>query len=91
MFNNIFNFIQKTPEPNKDFIKKTNHLIDDIQKKFDYEEHGGTPILGIKEIVIKCHGSSTKTSIKNAIYKANKCIETKFLEHMKNSFTTNNL
>ena len=35
-----------------------------MKKSFDYEEHGGTPILGIKGIVIKCHGSSTRKSIK---------------------------
>ena len=39
----------------------------DIKTKFDYEEHGGTPILGVKGIVIKCHGSSSKKSITKSI------------------------
>ena len=38
-----------------------------MENKFDYEEHGGTPILGIKEIVIKCHGASSKKSIEKSI------------------------
>jgi len=39
----------------------------DMKTKFDYEEHGGTPILGVKGIVIKCHGSSSKKSITKSI------------------------
>ena len=79
MFNNIFHFIQKNPKYNKDNFKKANSLIHDIQKKFDYEEHGGTPILGIKGIVIKCHGSSTKKSITNSIKTAKIFYEKKII------------
>jgi glycerol-3-phosphate acyltransferase PlsX len=42
-------------------------ILANLKKKYDYEEHGGTPILGINGIVMKCHGSSSKRSIKNAI------------------------
>jgi fatty acid/phospholipid biosynthesis enzyme len=42
-------------------------ILSTLKKKYDYEEHGGTPILGINGIVMKCHGSSSKRSIKNAI------------------------
>ena len=34
-----------------------------IKKSYDYEEHGGTPILGVNGIVIKCHGSSKSKAI----------------------------
>ena len=66
IFNNIFKFIDKNPNDKKNNFQKSS-LIDNLENKFDYEEHGGTPILGIKEIVIKCHGSSSKKSIQKSI------------------------
>ena len=42
-------------------------ILGNLKKKYDYEEVGGTPILGINGIVMKCHGSSSNRSIKNAI------------------------
>ena len=42
-------------------------ILGNLKTKYDYEEHGGTPLLGINGIVMKCHGSSSKRSIKNAI------------------------
>ena len=38
----------------------------------DYEEHGSTPFLGVNGIVMKCHGSSSVKSIKNALKSATK-------------------
>ncbi len=45
--------------------------------RFDYSEHGGAPILGVKETVIKAHGSSDEKAVKNAIRQAVICIENK--------------
>lgn len=36
-------------------------------KSFDVEEYGGAPMLGLKGLVVKGHGSSTHGEIKNAI------------------------
>ncbi len=36
-------------------------------RRFDYEEYGGAPLLGLKGCVIVCHGSSTEKSIAQAI------------------------
>jgi len=66
IFHNIFKFINTPSKTNKISIQK-NSLINNLENKFDYEEHGGTPILGIKKIVIKCHGSSSKKSIEKSI------------------------
>ena len=60
-------------------------VFKDIKKSFDYEEHGGTPLLGVNGIVIKCHGSSNYKAIENAILKAEKCIEGDFIEAIKKS------
>ncbi len=35
-------------------------------KRFDYEEYGGAPLLGLKGCVIVCHGSSSSKSIAQA-------------------------
>lgn len=36
-------------------------------KGFSLEEHGGAPLLGLKGLVVKTHGSSTANEIKNSI------------------------
>jgi len=36
-------------------------------KKFGTEEHGGAPLLGLKGLVVKTHGSSKAVEIKNSI------------------------
>ena len=38
-------------------------VFQDIKKTFDYEEHGGAPLLGVDGVVIKCHGSSNDKAI----------------------------
>ena len=43
-------------------------------KKFDSSQYGGAPLLGLKGLVVKAHGSSTATEIANAI---RQCIEFK--------------
>lgn len=38
-----------------------------MKDEFDYEEYGGAPVLGVKGPVMKMHGSSSATAVKNAI------------------------
>ena len=38
-----------------------------LKTKFDSEEVGGAPFLGLKSLVVKAHGSSKAKGIKNAI------------------------
>jgi len=35
-----------------------------FKSRFDYKEHGGAPLLGVKAPVIKAHGSSNDIAIK---------------------------
>jgi len=44
--------------------------IKDLKGEFDYSNYGGAPILGVKGAVIKIHGSSNATAVKNGILKA---------------------
>lgn len=36
-------------------------------KAFDLEQYGGAPMLGLKGLVVKTHGSSKSVEIKNSI------------------------
>lgn len=38
-----------------------------IYKKYDYNEYGGAPLLGVNGTAVICHGSSQSRTIKNAI------------------------
>ncbi len=53
-------------------------------KRFDYEEYGGAPLLGLKGAVIVCHGSSSPKSITQAIKLAASLIEKDIVEKIKN-------
>ncbi len=46
---------------------KKRGLVDDYIERFNYENHGGTPILGINSSVIIGHGISNAKAIKNMI------------------------
>ena len=38
-----------------------------IKARFDSEEIGGAPFLGLKSLVVKAHGNSSARAIKNAV------------------------
>ncbi len=48
-------------------IMKKRGLLDDYFKRFNYENYGGTPILGLNKTVIIGHGISNEIAIKNMI------------------------
>ena len=56
-----------------------------FKSKFDYSEHGGAPILGVNETVIKAHGSSDEKAFKNAIRQAKICYENNVNELIQES------
>jgi glycerol-3-phosphate acyltransferase PlsX len=60
-------------------------IFETLRSKYDYEEHGGTPLLGVNGISIVCHGSSGPKSIMNSIFLAQKCIENKLIEDTQKS------
>lgn len=55
-----------------------------FKEKLDYREYGGAPLLGIKQPVIKAHGSSDAFAIKNAIKQAKTFIEMDVINIIKN-------
>jgi glycerol-3-phosphate acyltransferase PlsX len=53
-----------------------------IKKKVNYEEYGGSPLLGVNGICIIAHGSSTPLAIKNALRVAAESIEHEVNPHI---------
>jgi glycerol-3-phosphate acyltransferase PlsX len=60
------NIILKTIESVYRILDKRN-LLDDYFSRFNYENYGGTPILGINGTVIMGHGISNDIAIKNMV------------------------
>lgn len=58
--------------------------ISEFKKKFDYNEHGGAPVLGAKGAVIKAHGSSNALAFYNAIRQAKKFHEANAINSITN-------
>jgi glycerol-3-phosphate acyltransferase PlsX len=38
-----------------------------VKRRVDYQEYGGAPVLGIREVMINCHGRSRAKAVTNAI------------------------
>jgi glycerol-3-phosphate acyltransferase PlsX len=53
-----------------------------LEKKVDYSEYGGAPLLGINGICLICHGSSSAKAIMNAVLVAQKLAEGGFNQHL---------
>lgn len=54
--------------------------------RFNFENYGGTPVLGVAKPVIIGHGISQETAFKNMVVLAAKIIKTDLMEKMKKSF-----
>jgi glycerol-3-phosphate acyltransferase PlsX len=53
-----------------------------IKKRVNYEEYGGSPLLGVNGICIIAHGASTPLAIKNALRVASESIEQQVNPHI---------
>lgn len=49
--------------------------LKEMKRNLDYTEYGGAPLLGVKELVVKAHGSSNTKAFKNAIIYAEKALK----------------
>ena len=68
------NIVLKQAESFHKLIKNRG-LKDEYFKKFNYENYGGTPILGLNKTVIIGHGISNEIAIKNMIILTKDVIE----------------
>ena len=66
-------------------IMEKRGLLDDYFKRFNYENYGGTPILGLNKTVIIGHGISNEIAIKNMITLTKDVIEADLGGKIKNN------
>lgn len=59
-------------------------------KAFNIKEYGGAPLLGLNGLVVKSHGSSDSTEIKNSILQCVTFTEQKINEKIKEKITVEN-
>lgn len=59
-----------------------------ILKDFDYQEHGGVPLLGVNGVSIIGHGKSTPKAIKNMILRAEEMVQNNINRHIQEALST---
>lgn len=79
------NVVLKQAESFYSLIKKRNRS-DEYFDRFNYENYGGTPILGINSSVVIGHGISNGIAIKNMIFMAKNVVEVKLSEKIRSAF-----
>ncbi len=79
------NVVLKMAESIYDIVKRRN-IHDEHFDRFNFEQYGGVPVLGVAKPVIIGHGISHATAFKNMIGIAKRMLDTKLLEKMKDSF-----
>lgn len=61
-------------------------LLDDYFKRFNYENYGGTPVLGVNGTVLIGHGISNPTAIKNMIHLSKNVVEAELPQKIQQAF-----
>lgn len=79
------NVVLKMAESFYDITARKN-IRDEYLDRFDYENYGGTPVLGVSKPVIIGHGISHAKAFANMIRIAQKMIATGLMEKMKHAF-----
>jgi glycerol-3-phosphate acyltransferase PlsX len=64
----------------------TRPELKELFQILDYSTYGGAPLLGVKGVVIICHGASPANAIKNAIRVAVQSVEAKLSKHIGAEF-----
>ena len=79
------NVVLKQAESFYEIVKKRN-LLDDYFRRFNYENYGGTPVLGVNSNVIIGHGISSEIAVKNMLKLTKDVAEVKLHEKIKQAF-----
>lgn len=73
LVNGLFQAIgHELVQEDRDLATKFKPVVSRIYKKYDYNEYGGAPLLGVNGTAIICHGASEARTIKNAVATAKK-------------------
>lgn len=81
----VGNVVLKEAEGFYSIIKKRN-IHDDFLERFNFENYGGTPILGVNAPVMIGHGVSNARAIKTMILQTRDVIESKLTEKITKIF-----
>jgi glycerol-3-phosphate acyltransferase PlsX len=81
----VGNVILKEVEAFYTLIKKRN-IQDEFFEKFNFEDYGGTPILGVNKNIVIGHGISRQVAIKNMILHTKEVVEAKLSDKIKEAF-----
>jgi phosphate acyltransferase len=78
------NVILKQAEATYTMLKKRG-MNDAYFERFNYENYGGTPVLGISSTVMIGHGVSNAKAVANMLFHTKHIVEAKLSEKIKNS------
>lgn len=81
------NIVLKEAEAMRQIMKKRG-LTDEYFEKFDYENYGGTPILGVNKPVIIGHGVSSPEAFHSMIKLAANLVESNLIPKIKQAFVS---
>lgn len=79
----VGNVILKLSEKFYEIALRKGGKNDPFYSKFNYEQHGGSPILGVNKPVVVGHGISSPLAIKNMIRVTKEMVETSVCEKIK--------
>ena len=80
------NIVLKLGESLYDMAKSQNLHTNELFSRYCYENYGGTPVLGVAKPVIIGHGISNDIAFANMLSLAEKMIETKVSETIREAF-----
>lgn len=81
----VGNVILKEAEALYTLIRKRK-IGDEFFERFNFENYGGTPVLGINQPVIIGHGISNATAIKNLLLHTKDVVQARLTEKFKEAF-----
>ncbi|EEI94028.1 fatty acid/phospholipid synthesis protein PlsX [Sphingobacterium spiritivorum ATCC 33300] len=67
-------------------VTKKKKINDEFFDRFNYEQYGGTPILGVNAPVIIGHGISPPEAIKNMVLQSRAMIQSNFIDKIRSVF-----
>jgi len=67
-------------------VTKKKQIKDEFFDRFNYEQYGGTPVLGVNAPVVIGHGISTPEAIKNMVLLSRDMIQSKLIDKIKSIF-----
>lgn len=68
------------------FIAKARKIDDEFLDNLNYEIKGGTPALGVNEVVIVGHGSSTVLALRNMVHQTELSVKSGYAEDIRRAF-----